>query len=534
MAFALLAATILQLPFEIRSPLFVVGGLTITNLELTAYAALVACGWVALRRNRRFDRVDWALLAWAAAWVVAGLAAPWDHAGALKHAARLAVGPVLAIFARAALNPGEPARLLRWFGLAAGAAAATALGELRLPDVADALLAPFRERATTSIFGRRTAGPFEHANQLAAVLGTALPLAVVVLTDRATALRRAGLALAAAGTLALLFTMSRGGWAAGAVGLGLALVLSRRALGVPRARRIAVGLIALVLAAFLVSSRLRGRLLHPWISPPFSAMLSYAPAPSPRIVAINTGSSDWVHAGDGRIRLSVYGRRLTPPHREREVFLDLPADVRPGGRVEIPIDPAGTLPPGKYLHVYELVHPVFGHGSQWEIPPLSGETEIRDGRAILRYGQGGGPLRRPRPERGDLWDAAWRAFRERPLFGIGPAQFQAYSYRWLPAHGHDPRLHPNQQLLHHLAEGGLLAGLGWLGLILAAGIALGKRVAARVPDPVAAAGLGALAAWLVHGILDSFILFNGTTLAWWVALGCATAVPATRPRRRTR
>lgn len=531
MAFALLAATILQLPFECRSPLLQVAGLGVTNLELTAYLALLACGGIAIRRNRPFDRVDWAMLGWGAAWVVAGLAAPWDHPTALRHAARLAVGPVLAVFARSSLDRRDVERLLGWFAFSAAAAALAGLGELLMPDVADVLLAPFRGKPTTSIFGRRADGPFEHANQLAAYLGTALPLAVLPLTGASRVRRRVGFALAAVLVLAGLFTMSRAGWMAGAAGFGVALVATRRALRDPSGRRIALGLLLVAAASFVLSPRLRGRILYPRIAPPFSAVMSYSAKPSPRIVAVNTGSAGWTASGSGRIRLAVYGRRLTPPPREREVFVDLPADVPPGGRVEIPIDPAGTLEPGRYVHVYELVHPVFGHGSQWEIPPLSGETEIRNGRAILRYGQGGGALRPPAPERGDLWWAAWQAFRERPLFGMGPSQFQAYSHRWLPRHRHDPRLHPNQMVLHHLAEGGILAGLAWLALVIAAATRLLPRAFARNPDPVAAAGAGVLTAWLVHGILDSFILFNGTALAFWLALGLTTAGASRAPRR---
>ncbi|MEK7474297.1 MAG: hypothetical protein AAB152_01570 [Candidatus Coatesbacteria bacterium] len=89
-------------------------------------AALIITGCFAWKRNAPFDVLDWALLAYAAAWQVAGLAAPWDFPAALRAAIPLVGGPLLCICLRAAFPPRDGADRLR-ARLAAAALVAGAL-----------------------------------------------------------------------------------------------------------------------------------------------------------------------------------------------------------------------------------------------------------------------------------------------------------------------------------------------------------------------------------------------------------------------
>lgn len=532
MRFRLLALAVLLLPLEARAGLALPRGLHLTLTEAAVYAALAACALSALRRPRPFDALDWAAVAWSAAWVAAGLGAPWGYEDAVKAAARLAAGGLLFVFARASAAPGESDRLGRTLAVAGAVAAVAGLLDIATPALATPLFAAFRAKVTTSAFGVRATGTFEHANQLSAFLELALPFGLLWLAAPGAARRGAATAGLLAGVACLMWAMSRAGWAAGGAGLALALFLARRRL--PRPGRVALlaGTVPLVLLA--TSPRLRGRLLWPAVRPPFAAAYAYKATPSPRIVVTNTGSVRWAATGPDRVRLSVFGRRLTPPPKEAEAFLDLPHDAGPDETVEVPIDPAGTLPPGRYLHVYEVVHPSYGYGTQWDLPPLSGETIVTRGHATLRYGGDGGPLRPPFATRPQLWAAAWRAFRERPSFGWGPGMFQRFSTAWLAGVQHDPRLHPNELYLHHLAEGGLPAFLALLAVGIAAARRLAPRWRGRGTSLGACAGAGALLAWFLHGFADSFILFNGTGWAFWVAL--AAACPADergQPRRRS-
>jgi len=66
-------------------------------------AALLVAGWFAWKRNARFDLLDWALVAYATAWLLAGLAAPWNFPSALREALILVAGALFCLCLRSAL-----------------------------------------------------------------------------------------------------------------------------------------------------------------------------------------------------------------------------------------------------------------------------------------------------------------------------------------------------------------------------------------------------------------------------------------------
>ena len=125
------------------------------------------------------------------------------------------------------------------------------------------------------------------------------------------------------------------------------------------------------------------------------------------------------------------------------------------------------------------------------------------------------PLQK-RATRIQLWYAAWNEFTRHPLLGIGPGQFQTTYPRWLPHVIPDPTLHANQLYLGILTEGGVVTLLAFVGIVFTATRTLRTRRHRR--SPAVAVALGALAAWLVHGILDTFLLFNGVAWAFWLYL----------------
>jgi len=481
-----------------------------------------------------FDGLDWAAAGWLAAWSLAGLAAPAEYPAALKTAARLAVGPALCIVLRGSAGLASY-RLGRWLALIGATAAALGIAEVLWPASTAPLFAGFRAKATVSSFGLRATGPFEHANQFSCFVELTLPFALLAVADRAAAVRRRGWTEGALGLLAVVLGLSRSGWMAGLLAVSVSIWAGRRHLGGRRSLRLAGAAVLIMALPFGLSMRLRGRMLWPRAEPPFAASYAYSAVPSPRIIVMNHGTETWHATGPDKVVLSVHGKRLTPPIREAEVYLDLPENVPRCGRTEVPIDPAHTLPDGRYLHVYEVLHPVWGYSSQWDTAPISGETVIRNGHATLRYAAGNGALRRPFASRPELWQAAWSAFRERPWLGLGPGRFQESYGRWLPQVEPDPRLHPNELYLHVLAEGGLLAATALLLLVGGALAALRRGLARPGTALQAAAGLGALAGWLAHGVFDSFLLFNGCSYAFWVGLALATPKPepAVDPRPRS-
>jgi O-antigen ligase len=98
--------------------------------------------------------------------------------------------------------------------------------------------------------------------------------------------------------------------------------------------------------------------------------------------------------------------------------------------------------------------------------------------------------------RDEFWRAAWNAFEERPVTGIGAGAYEQY---WL-----QHREHPRNVRDAHNLYLEVLAELGIPGLVLIAllfGIPLAAGVVART-SPVVPAAVGALAAYLAHAAVD--------------------------------
>jgi len=125
MLVALLAALVVQLPFGGSPVLFTAAGVPVSLRALTAVAALATAGWRAWTRTTRLDLLGWALLAYASAWLVAALAAPWDFPASLRAALGPAGAALLALCLRSAFPARDRQSRLR--PLLAGAALAAGL-----------------------------------------------------------------------------------------------------------------------------------------------------------------------------------------------------------------------------------------------------------------------------------------------------------------------------------------------------------------------------------------------------------------------
>ncbi len=123
--------------------------------------------------------------------------------------------------------------------------------------------------------------------------------------------------------------------------------------------------------------------------------------------------------------------------------------------------------------------------------------------------------------RGELWAAAWRMWRERPLLGVGAGNFELE----LPRYGvPGVRTHANSWYLQSLAEGGIV--------LLAATFALLAAVvgsfagALRRGSPWVLAALAATLGLAVHQIVDYVVFYPKVGGAWWLLVGIAAAALA--------
>ncbi len=125
--------------------------------------------------------------------------------------------------------------------------------------------------------------------------------------------------------------------------------------------------------------------------------------------------------------------------------------------------------------------------------------------------------------RSELWAAALRMWRDRPLLGVGAGNFELD----LPRYGvYGVRTHANSWYLQSLAEGGVLLFLATLALIaapLAAFLRAPLVVRLRAQPPWVAAALAASVALALHQVVDDFVFFPKVGGAWWLLLGVAAA-----------
>lgn len=556
------------LPFELRAGI-VLGGLTFTNVEALALAALAI--WAALLvAERRQPHVPRALALGCGLFLVvmaasALLAGEW-RADALKFCARQLQGMLLgACFADQVAALGWP--LLRRLGLAlvVGAGISAASGLLEMTEWSAVLnaLAIFKEQPTTAGGLLRLSATFGYANIAAMYYEAILPIALVGIAVAARWRARAGLAIGTVTLyLATLLTYSRAAllssttvvavvvlaalawrWWAGPAGGGA----GRRVVGLG-------ALLALVLGALLATSpTFRVRIAEPDVDRWYRAEYTIAPigrlAPNELVhtpvTVRNAGLVAWrsdsvrpirlaYHWLDAQTRLVVrYNGHRTP----------LPQPVAPGesARFDAVVQAPGE--PGRYLLIWDMVSEASGWFSERGTPVIELPVTVAGAPAADRLPAAAEPashplrleVRPPPPARRDLWSAALRFALARPALGIGPDVFR---HVYGPALGlavWDDRIHTNNLYIELLVGTGAIGLAIFLGLIAATAWAV-RRAVVKLLTPAAAAppiqiwalvgASAALAAFLLHGLLDMFLEYSATYMLLWILLGVLNSMPS--------
>ncbi len=125
--------------------------------------------------------------------------------------------------------------------------------------------------------------------------------------------------------------------------------------------------------------------------------------------------------------------------------------------------------------------------------------------------------------RGELWGAALRMWRDHPLFGAGAGNFELD----LPEYGvYGVRTHANSWYLQSLAEGGIVLFAATLTMVSASiGAFLQKPLVARLraQSPWVVAALAASIALALHQTVDDFVFYPKVGGAWFLLLGIAAA-----------
>ncbi|MBP8949957.1 MAG: O-antigen ligase family protein, partial [Candidatus Promineofilum sp.] len=126
----------------------------------------------------------------------------------------------------------------------------------------------------------------------------------------------------------------------------------------------------------------------------------------------------------------------------------------------------------------------------------------------------------PLPSRRVLWAIALQLIAEHPLLGIGLDNYRLTYSRYLtddplPGTALDQTIHSNNWYLETLVSVGMLGTVPfalWLLALLWSIIRLLRRPNIDALQVASAAGL---LAFIIHGLLDYFLLFNATALLFW-------------------
>ncbi len=117
--------------------------------------------------------------------------------------------------------------------------------------------------------------------------------------------------------------------------------------------------------------------------------------------------------------------------------------------------------------------------------------------------------------RAELWNGAYTLWREHPLVGVGPGNFELEISRFAPG----VRTHANSEYFQVLSEQGLLGEVLLLGLV-----ALSAAVFVRNCDePLPLAGFTVAIVLIFHQIVDTLWIYPKVGITWWVLIAIAAA-----------
>ena len=530
--FALLLILALLLPFELTRPLFFVGSIGITSVELPLYALIVLS--VVRRQPWRpsaWTLVHWAALAWAVAHLASAASVEVDRGSAMRFALRMSIGAALVFPVSATTRaPGRAARVL--VALVAGAilSATLAVAEAFLPGAAP-LLAPFKTVTARVAATLRAGGPFQYPNPAALYWGAALPslLALDAWAGQSGHVRFwtvAGGGLLAAAVVA---TGSRGGLLAVAVVLGLLSLVRAGSL-----RRSALVVLAGLAAAVVVFSwvhpalMLRDSILSgeaPWFAGRFELL---GPAPEigagqearVRVQARNVGTLVWDSSGPTPMALGAQWLDAEGRIVHEDFVTPIQSPVAPGATALLDAQVTAPEHPGRYRLRWQLV---LGGTSFESSAAASGDVPISIAGPPFSPARSW-PVPRPTQRqvtRLELWRAGWRMWRERPLLGVGPDGFRRLYSGYLGPRLLDVRVNANSLYVETLADLGL-AGVVALGFVFAALCGAAWVAWPRGGGPVGWLVVGpaaALATFALHGIVDSVLAFTPLYGLFWIHAG---------------
>lgn len=561
------------LPFAAIPPLLSTPWFGATDDKLIILVLVIA--WLALGRCALPTRHELRLLAPTAllivVCVVSAVLAPADYlAEAARYIARLvAAGFVMLV----ALRVGNPRGLLWAIAVGAGISGLLGIGEALHIAALEPVLALFKV-APTRVGGElRVSASFQYATIASMYFEMVTPLALVLATTaRRMRLQVLGgaiaivctanvvLSLTRAGmlTLFLLYAIALGVWAYS--GSRLEVRPTSRVRHVSQSAELLVELSPRTVAdTSCVARRFSAtvRTLAPAIASAAALVLGasvlFLQNPVFDLRLVSESDADWYGAvyqapaalevdsnqvstvdlevrNEGRITWTNSGKHPFALgyrwlSRDGSGVLDIPPaevqlthDVPPGESIQLRADlTVPDLPTGTYrldwgmlqrdvLQFYERgwadaeTRVLVDNPAGGNMPNV---TERDDGEAPWVVG------------RLDLWSAALHLAAAHPVLGLGPDNFRHFYGAEFGLEAWDERVGANNLYLEVLSDLGVLGLVAFLWVV----VEPLRSAVRRMGDPLFLGIALALGAFLVHGLLDSFLAFTPTVLLFWLLLG---------------
>ncbi len=547
------AALLLVLPFQRMAPALVLFGQALSNVEATLALGLAA--WtVALLLARR--RPPWTspltapALALLAVLIVSALAAPTDRANAVKSVARFVAGLcVFVMTVNAATTRGRVASLMT-LAVSSGIVVGT-IGLLERLEIDPVVvwLRQFRDQRHFVGGQLRIASTLWYPTITAMYLEIVFALGLGLLVLAVDRKRRMTAAILFAGLLAIAEAIALTLTRAGLMTMGCSLLVAGGALWLRRGRapatRAVAALAAAVVAAVAVTApaqalwlRLTSSGDEDWYRAeyrvPARLELGAGELSTVGVTLRNAGRITWEGGGDAPFRLSYHWLNASG---DRVVEYDglrspLPQTIAPGESVTVRAGVKAPAWPGRYRLAWDVTQ----EGRLWfsvqGAATVATDVTITSNDAAASAPRDDTLLALPAPKvrvgRLALWRIAAVMIAARPVVGVGFDNFRLLYGRYGHLPQADDRVHSNNMYIEHTVGAGLAGGavFFWLLWRLVASL---WRIRPRLDDRIEPLYVGiaaAVAAILVHGLLDSFWTFTPTYLAIWITFGLATAVAA--------
>lgn len=549
----------LLLPFELERAWLDLGPLVLTNVELVLWLALgsaFVCWWHADRPRLRLPR-SWLVagLLFVGATFLSALLAPEFRANALKAALRTSSGIGLTLAVVFTTRQMEASRKLA-VALVAGALVAAALG---LTEIANASelewLNVLRIAPTVAGPFLRLSGPFDYANQAAMYFEATLPLLLALVWLAWQGERRVlallGVVVALTIIEATIYTFSRASFVTMVLVLvTVALLLWRRDSAYLHLRQhfpplpaLFGGSALLVITLIAINMflnpvfrlRFQSESDNEWyrtrFEVPAELVLAAGEESEVAVTVTNEGPFHWQSTGSRPINLAA---RWVQPASGRELAQRprwaLAEAVGPGESLTMEVALRAPREGGDYRLVWDVVQEQviwFGAKTGQEAvsavrvtgdatdEPVESEDVTAGGERFEAAWTHAAPI----PGRLTLWQAAWQLWRSRPLLGVGLDNFRLLYGRPLAYEMWNTSIHSNNWYVETMVSLGFLGGVPFLLLLALVGadvVVVLRRPVVTVWQAAVAAGL---LAYLLHGLLDYFLLFNATGLLFWLLLG---------------